>query len=126
MAQILDVKAREAASGQLNRVNLCLSLVLMVSPWALSYTDVPLAAHTAWISAIVIAVISAAATLHFAEWEEWINLFAGLWLIAAPWLLGFERNGESIGAFTAIGLLVFAISATDLFERHVPGGPAKL
>jgi hypothetical protein len=34
-------------------------------------------AWTAWISAIVIAIFSLAATIHFAEWEEWVALVGG-------------------------------------------------
>ncbi len=110
--------------GRLDRVSLALAAVLFVSPWALGYTDFPLAAKTAWISAIIIALVSALATLHFSEWEEWVNLAAGVWLIAAPWLLQFRVAGDAVGAFTGIGVIIATIALAELWDEHHPGHQA--
>jgi hypothetical protein len=110
--------------GRLDRVSLSLSALLFVSPWLMGYMDISLAAKAAWISAIVIALASLAATFHFSEWEEWVNLFAGLWLVAAPWILGFHRAGDAVGAFVGIGVIVTMISLSELWEEHHPGHQA--
>ncbi len=69
--------------------NLVLGMILFFSPWLFGLaTGAPW--QTASITGIVIAVLSVAALAAFAFWEEWVNLIAGLWLIAAPWLLGFQ------------------------------------
>ena len=104
--------------GRLDRISLTLAAVLFLSPWALGYADIPIAARTAWISAIVIALVSALATQHFSEWEEWVNLAAGAWLIAAPWLLKFHIAGDAVGAFTGIGAIIATIAVAELWDEH--------
>jgi hypothetical protein len=106
--------------GRLDRISLALAAVLFVSPWALGYADIPTAARTAWISAIVIALVSALATLHFSEWEEWANLLGGLWLIGAPWLLEFPVANSALGAFTGIGAIIATIAVAELWDEHHP------
>ncbi|MGO9392442.1 SPW repeat protein [Rhodoblastus sp.] len=107
--------------GRLDRISLALSAVLFVSPWALGYADNALAARTAWISAIVIALVSALATQHFSEWEEWVNLLAGAWLVAAPWLLKFQIAGDAVGVFTGVGAIIVTIAMAELWDERHPG-----
>jgi hypothetical protein len=103
---------------RLDRVSLCLSALLFISPWLMGYIDVALAAKAAWVSAIVIALASLAATLRFAEWEEWVNLCAGLWLVSAPWILHFHRDGDAVGAFVGVGVIVTTIALTEIWDAH--------
>ena len=106
---------------RLDHVTLLLAFLLFVSPWMMNFSDYAIAAQTAWISAGVIALVSIAATLHFAAWEEWVNLLAGLWLLAAPWLLHFNRDGDAVAAFTGIGVFVVAVTASEIWcEKHPP------
>ena len=94
---------RWALDGLLSHVTLALSGLLFVSPWLLDYSGLAVAAWTAWISAIVIAIFSLAATIHFAEWEEWVALVGGVWLLVAPWALQFAYFGGATVAFTGVG-----------------------
>ena len=102
-------------------VSLSLGTVLFFSPWLF---DLPVGAprETALIIGVLIAVSSIAALVAYASWEQWLNLIAGLGLIAAPWLLGFE-NKNAITLYTVIGALVLAFAALELWltvgrERH--------
>jgi hypothetical protein len=61
--------------------------------------------QTAAIAGLLIAVLSIAALTAFAVWEEWLNLVAGLGLIASPWLLGFQ-DSDAMTSHVAIGALV--------------------
>ncbi len=108
-------------NGRLDRVSLTLSAVLFLSPWLMGYSDLALPATTAWVSAIVVALVSLAATLHFAEWEEWLNLLAGGWLIAAPWALHFQRDGDVVAPFTACGVIIVTIALSELWDARHPG-----
>jgi hypothetical protein len=101
--------------GLLSHVTLALSGLLFVSPWLLDYSGLAVAAWTAWISAIVIAIFSLAATIHFAEWEEWVALFGGVWLVIAPWALQFAYFGGATVAFTGVGCFIVWISVSDLW-----------
>jgi hypothetical protein len=104
-----------ALDGLLSHVTLALSGLLFVSPWLLDYSGLAVAAWTAWISAIVIAIFSLAATIHFAEWEEWVALVGGVWLLVAPWALQFAYFGGATVAFTGVGSFIVWISVSDLW-----------
>jgi len=104
-----------ALDGLLSHVTLALSGLLLVSPWLLDFSGLAVAAWTAWISAIVIAIFSLAATIHFAEWEEWVALVGGVWLLVAPWALQFAYFGGATVAFTGVGSFIVWISVSDLW-----------
>ena len=114
MSRLATAKTR-ALDGLLSHVTLALSGLLFVSPWLLDYSGLAVAAWTAWISAIVIAIFSLAATIHFAEWEEWVALVGGVWLLVAPWALQFAYFGGATVAFTGVGSFIVWISVSDLW-----------
>lgn len=92
-------------------VNLSLSIVLFFSPWLFGLsTGAPW--QTASIAGIIIAVLSIAALAAFAVWEEWLNLIAGLVLIVAPWLLGFQ-DSQAMMIDVVIGMSVATLAAFE-------------
>jgi hypothetical protein len=57
----------------------------------------------------------------FKEWEEWLNLLLGLWVVAAPWVLGFAAITSAMTAHVVLGLLIAASAAWEIWEvRHEP------
>ena len=94
-------------------MNLSLGTILFFSPWLFSLSaGAP--RQTASIIGLFIAVLSIAALAAFAVWEEWLNLIAGLRLIVAPWLLGFEdSNATTIDV--VIGTIVAALAAFEIW-----------
>ncbi len=122
MAVVHLAVLKDVDEGRLDRVNLTLAALLFVSPWMMGYTDLTIAAQAAWISALVVAIVSAAATtLHFSEWEEWVNFLAGAWIIAAPWILHFHEFGDAVAGFVCIGMIITTIALSELWEVHHPG-----
>jgi hypothetical protein len=115
---------RGAGMVEWSRTKLCdvaslsLGTILFFSPWLF---DLPAGAprETALIIGLLIAVSSIAALVAYAGWEGWLKLIAGPGLIAAPWLLGFE-NDYAITLYTAIGTLVFAFAALELWLTIAP------
>ena len=89
---MVNLRSRQMAKPQ-DWVNLVLAVLLFISPWALGYTEHIQAARTAWASGLVIGFIALAAIVQFSEWEEWLNLLLGVWLIFAPWIVGFSVSG---------------------------------
>jgi hypothetical protein len=67
---------------------------------------------------------SIAALLVFAEWEEWIELLAGLWMVASPFALGFQHT-TAMHVSIAIGLVVAYIAAFDLWLIHYGAKPVE-
>jgi SPW repeat-containing protein len=104
-------------------VNLLLGTTLFFSPWLFSLSaGAP--RQIASILGLFIAVLSIAALAAFAVWEEWLNLVAGLWLIAAPWLLGFE-DSDAGTVDVAIGIVVVVLATFEIWlamDRR-QGGP---
>jgi hypothetical protein len=94
-------------------INLALGTVLFFSPWLF---NLPAGAprQTASIIGIFIAVLSIAALAAYAVWEEWLTLIAALWLIAAPWLLGFQ-DSDAMSVDVVIGTAVAALAASKLW-----------
>jgi hypothetical protein len=104
-------------------VNLVLGTILFFSPWLFSLS----AGAPRQITSIIglfIAVLSVAALAAFAVWEEWLNLMAGLWLVIAPWLLGFE-DGTAVMVDVVIGIVVVGLAIFEIWlamDRR-QGGP---
>ena len=89
---------------------LALALALFVSPWWAGFVGSKGAEWCAGLSAIVLAYFASASLAEYRQWEEWVTLVVGAWLLAAPWALGFVGNAAATHAFWLIGGLVVAIS----------------
>ena len=100
--------------------NLVLGVLLFLSPWALGYADAEMAARTAWIGGIIIAILSLAAIVNFAEWEEWLTLLVGLAVIIAPYFFGFSNITNAVAAHYVVGILVVLASGWELWSVHHP------
>jgi len=70
-------------------LNLSIGLWMILSAFFPSLAGRPPGAIVAMISGVAVAIISFAAMVRFAPRKEAINLLLGLWLIAAPFALGF-------------------------------------
>ena len=93
-----------------------LGAVLIFSPWIFGFAaGAP--SQNAWITGIAIVILSIAALAAFAAWEEWLNLAAGVWAIASPWLLGFQGTTART-VHVVIGVLVAALAAAELWMRY--------
>jgi SPW repeat len=91
----------------LDLYNLLLAVFLFVSTWLLGFTSNAAKADL-WMDSAVIAAISIAAMIAYANWEEWANFVLGIWLVISPFVLGFTRTSAmhfSIGIGVAIAFL---------------------
>src|SRR6516164_8914202 len=94
-------------------VNFSLGTILFFSPWLFSLSaGAP--RQTSSIIGLLIAVLSIAALAAFAVWEEWLNLVAGLWLIATPWLFSFE-DSKAMTVEVLIGTAVAGLAAFEVW-----------
>jgi hypothetical protein len=71
------------------------------------------------VAGYVLIALSAAGFLAFADWEEWLKVAVGLWLIAAPWLLGFAHT-PAMHVSIAIGVIVTFLTLLEIFLAHDP------
>jgi SPW repeat len=100
--------------------NLVLAIFLFVSPWLFAYAN-SVVRLDFWASGALIAVVSAAAIAAFSEWEEWLNLALGIWLVLAPWLLGYTHS-RAMHVSVAAGIIVVYLAGLRLWLMHYRGG----
>ena len=102
-------------------INLVLAVLLFISPWVIGFVATATAAWNAWIVAVILGAFAIAALSVFAEWEEWINVIAGVWLIVSPWLLGFAADVSAMWTHVIIGVLAVAVSGWAVWgHRNAP------
>jgi len=94
--------------------NLLLGGILFISPWLFSLSG-GTQSENAFVSGVVIVVLSIAALAAFAVWEEWLNLIVGLWLIVSPWVLKFQGT-RAMHVDMAIGIIVAVLAAIELWS----------
>ncbi len=92
--------------------NFALGLWLAVSPWAAGYAEHPAATANASFLGLALALGShfqasrddvSGAGLHFA---------AGIWLVAAPFLLGFDAETVATATSISVGSLVALLAGS--------------
>ena len=98
-------------------VNLILGVFLFFSPWFFHFAP-GAESWNAWVAGIVIAALSIAALSAFAEWEEWLNLIVGLWILVSPWALKFSGSTNAMRTDVIVGLIVAVIAAIELWMLH--------
>jgi len=114
---MLSVKKVKVENTQ-DWLNLALAVILFVSPWVLGFADETVAARTAWGIGLVVAMLTVAAIVKFAEWEEWASLALGLLLVAAPWMLGYTHIVAAQWASVLLGLLVAAVAVWEVWVHR--------
>jgi hypothetical protein len=109
-------------------VMLVLGAWLFLSPWILGFaggapvgaegavTGPTAAAWNAWIVGVVVAALAIWAIAMFAQWQDWLNGILGVWLVIAPWVLGFGSLAAAAWNSVIVGLLVLAFAAWELWE----------
>jgi hypothetical protein len=93
-------------------VNLILAALLLLTPMMFGFASDHVAAPNAWVSGIVIGAVAIAALTKFAEWEEWINLLLGVWV------LSFSAQTTARWAHVGIGLIVAVLAGLRLWLMH--------
>jgi hypothetical protein len=108
----------------LDLYNLGLAIFLLISPWLFARAN-GTAAVDLRASGAVIAILSLAAIVAFANWEEWINLLLGLWLIVSPWVLGFAHT-RAMHFSIGVGATVAFLAALELWLVYDASHPESL
>jgi hypothetical protein len=87
---------------------------LALSPWIVGYTQ----HESATVNAVFLGLALALGCHFEAVFEvaacEWLNLAAGLWLVIAPFILGFSPAHVAAASSIAVGSLVALLAASAL------------
>lgn len=91
-----------------------LGLWLAISPWLVGYEQ----HETPTTNAVFIGLILALGSHFQASLDEapveWLNLAAGLWLVAAPFVLGFHADTVATATALSVGTFVAVLAASAL------------
>ncbi|MEA2928122.1 MAG: hypothetical protein QOG38_550 [Hyphomicrobiales bacterium] len=103
--------------NQTNLISVVFALMLFLSPWLLgfSYTAAGL---NAWASGLLLGLVSIVAVLSYSEWEEWVDLALGAWILGAPWVLNFPADSAATKVHVMIGLIVTLLAVVELWKEH--------
>ncbi|RWH82158.1 MAG: hypothetical protein EOQ86_09295 [Mesorhizobium sp.] len=99
----------------LDVVNIIAGIALALSPWLLGYAADAVAVWHAFIAGVITVLIAARALVAFHKYEEWANLVVGLWIVAAPWVLGFAGLAAAMWSHVIAGVVVAALAAASLW-----------
>ena len=102
----------------LDLYTLACGLFLAGAPWLFGFIRGAGRINAELVGAAVV-VLSIASLLGFADWEEWLKVALGVWLIAAPWLLGFVHT-SAMHVSIAVGIVVAFLSLLELWLAHDP------
>ncbi|HYZ61769.1 MAG TPA: SPW repeat protein [Acetobacteraceae bacterium] len=101
-------------------INLALAVLLFISPWVFGFSGEPVAAWNAWVCSVIVGVFSIAALVNFAEWEEWVNLGVGAWLVISPWVLQFAAVSPALWTELVLGALILVVAAWEIWSTRHP------
>lgn len=96
--------------------NLFLASVLFISPWLFKLTNSQ-GRNDLCVTSAIIGILSLAAIIAYRDWEEWINVLMGVWLIASPWLLGFPHT-RAMHLSIGFGIVIVLLALLDLFLHY--------
>jgi SPW repeat-containing protein len=99
-----------------------LAIWLCISPGPLKYGDDQIATYAAVLTGFVLVCTEIVTISTFRLWEEWINVFIGCWLIAAPWILHFTSSLATIN-FVIVGVLVAILALYELWRGAIEKQP---
>jgi hypothetical protein len=97
-----------------------LALWLAVSPWLADYAD-----HNAATANAAFLGLALALTCHFGFScdhlsSEWFSLAGGVWLLVAPFMLGFQGYPVAAVNSVAVGVFIALLSASALeLDREI-------
>ncbi|MCF6126600.1 hypothetical protein EN904_02960 [Mesorhizobium sp. M7A.F.Ca.CA.001.07.2.1] len=105
----------DSSRPALDVVNILAGIALALSPWLLGYAADAVAVWHAFIAGVITVLIAARALVAFHKFEEWANLVVGLWIVAAPWVLGFAGLAAAMWSHVIAGVVVAALAAASLW-----------
>lgn len=103
-----------AAARWQDWTSFALGLWLAVSPWIVGYAEHEAATANAAILGLALALGSHFEASCDEVAAEWLNLAAGMWLVAAPFVLGFARVYVASINSIVTGVLVAALAASAM------------
>lgn len=91
-----------------------LGLWLALSPWIFDYSAHDAATANAAVVGVLLALGSHFGLSADLVAQQWLNLAAGLWLMAAPFVLGFSAVALATANCVAVGAVIAVLAASAM------------
>jgi hypothetical protein len=99
-------------------VNLLLGAWIFIIPWTINHgmpnLYMSVAMWNFWIVGALTFATAALALQNIKPWEELTNLALGLWLMASPWMFGYNTQSGLLWNSVVVGLAVSVLSCLAL------------
>lgn len=109
-------KDMDTSKTPLDLYTLAIGLFIFVSPWLYSFTQEPARVND-WAVGAALVAASLAALAVFGRWQEWMVAGLGLWLVAAPWVLGYAHTPAMHVSIVA-GVVTTYLALLELWLIH--------
>jgi hypothetical protein len=103
-----------AAARWQDWASFALGLWLALSPWVLGYSHLEAATANAAVMGLALALGSHFEVSLDETSAEWFNVAAGLWLVLAPFLLGYSGQVEVTVNSIVVGTAVAALASSAM------------
>jgi hypothetical protein len=96
-------------------INIVAGLWLIIAPFVLGYAAVQAAVWNDIVIGVAVAIMAIVRVTQPARYEglSWVNVVLGVWLILAPFMLGYARIQPAVWNDVLMGLVVLALAATS-------------
>lgn len=102
-------------------VNLALGLTVFFIPVLPSVSATGAVALNAYITGALIVVIAGTGLANPQQWEEWINLILGGWLVTVPFVYGGVSGNAGVSLITVgVVIALVALWAIIDLQRQTP------
>lgn len=100
--------------------NVLLGVWLALAPFSGVGVTGDVAAINSYLTGTAVAIFAIAALARPQMWEEYTNMVLGLWLIAAPFALGFTNLAGPMWNQIIVGLLVGGAALAATLQKSMP------
>ncbi len=100
--------------------NILLGVWLVLTPLFGIGAVSDVAAINSYLTGAAVAIFAIAALARPQMWEEYINLVLGLWLILAPFALGFTNLAAPMWNQIIVGLLIGGAALLVTLQKSTP------
>ncbi len=107
-------------------LNIIVGIWLILAAFALGFTDVSIALWNSIIVGVAIIVVSALRISSESDrwyWLSWVTFVLGLWLIASPFILGYDGQIRPMASDVFAGIAVVLLSGFSGLAHYVSGYP---
>jgi len=105
-------------------VMIVLGVWLFFSPFILQYTSFGPAAFNSYILGVAVTVVAIVALAAPHLWEEWVNFVLAIWIVIAPWVLGFDTTSTVATVnHVVLGILIGIDALWAINQRSMQAPP---